>query len=145
MRSKAKLELVLSPCHFTYMRSELKFKFIWWGLCHLTAFLILVVCLIPTSGKTPIYPHLDKFFHFFGHGILAYLYTQIWNPNKLTSLFISLFIYGFLIEILQFLTGWRTFDLYDVLGNSFGALYGIFWGLSLGQGLFVKLEKVIRK
>lgn len=124
------------------MRSELKFKFTWWTICHLTAFAILVVCLIPSSGKVPRFEHLDKFFHFFGHALLAIFYTQVWNRNRLNQLFFILLLYGFIIEVLQFLTGWRTFDLFDVLANSAGTTYGILFSISLGEGFFKFIENL---
>jgi glycopeptide antibiotics resistance protein len=124
------------------MKAELKFKFSWWALCHMVAFAILIVCLIPSSGKIPTYEHLDKFFHFIGHALLAFCYTQLWNKQKLNGLFLTLLFYGFLIEVLQLITGWRTFDLWDVFANGMGTLYGILFAISLGKDFFKTLENL---
>jgi glycopeptide antibiotics resistance protein len=99
-----------------------------------------MVCLIPSSGKVPTYQHLDKFFHFFGYALLAFCYTQLWNKHKLQGLFLILLIYGFFIEVLQLITGWRTFDLWDILANGMGILYGIIFSISLGKDFFKLLE-----
>lgn len=108
----------------------------------MVAFAILIVCLIPSSGRIPTYEHLDKFFHFLGHALLGFCYTQLWNKQKLSGLFLTLLIYGFLIEVLQLITGWRTFDLWDVFANGMGTLYGILFAISLGKDFFKTLESL---
>lgn len=54
------------------------------------------------------------------------LYFSGWAQKKIGLFFIP-FLFGTLIEFLQDYLGWgRTFDLWDILGNTIGILLGCF-------------------
>lgn len=122
------------------MGAELKFKNFWRMWCHLTSLMVLVLCLLPSPGETPKFEYLDKFYHFGAYALLAFQYTQIWNKKRLSDLLTRLVVFGFIIEVLQLLSGYREFDLWDALANGLGALYGIFFGFTLGKGAFKFIE-----
>ena len=94
------------------------FKLCFWGLLVTT----IVVCLIPTSSNQGI-PHLDKIIHFTNYFVLGLLVSKSY-PNKpfFPALWITLFCFSFAIEVLQGLTGYRSFSLLDLLANGAGLL-----------------------
>jgi len=106
------------------------FPAIGWG------FFILILSLIPPgqSQKIPLFkiPHLDKLIHFVFYFIFCWLLIngmraklQRINATVFTSSLLIAIAYGFFIEILQYFTSWRSFEWWDVLANSTGALTAI--------------------
>ncbi|MBK7762443.1 MAG: VanZ family protein [Bacteroidetes bacterium] len=102
----------------------------------LTLFIAIVVtltifigCSLPGSNlpKLTIFEHFDKIIHFlffFSFFIIWKLYYYKTNFNKYIILLISIF-YGIGIEIYQYY--WvigRSFDLYDIITDMFGAIAG---------------------
>ncbi len=92
---------------------------------------LLTVCLINLNNAPKIeISHGDKIFHFLTYCVLTVLwvYTFVLNfnwPKKKSILVagIGAVLFGMLIEVLQgSLTSTRTFDYYDALANSLGAL-----------------------
>ena len=95
-------------------------KVIFWTACFIFGFL----CLIPISYlPSDLFDWWDKAQHVFaffclsGLGILAY-------QKQMGKVAIGLFFYGGLIEILQWLTGWRSGEILDWLADSIGVLLG---------------------
>ena len=95
-------------------------KIVFWIVCFVFGFL----CLTPTaylpSGLFNWWDKAQHVFAFFclsGLGILAYKQT-------IGKIAIGLIIYGGCIEILQWLTGWRSGDLADWLADDIGILLG---------------------
>jgi glycopeptide antibiotics resistance protein len=96
------------------------------------SFFLGIVTLIPTTmiqsggeswlSKIKI-ENGDKVVHAALFFIFAFLlYYSGWTQKKL-GLFLIPFLVGILIEFLQDYLGWgRTFDLWDILGNTIGIL-----------------------
>ncbi|MCO4794615.1 MAG: VanZ family protein [Bacteriovoracaceae bacterium] len=124
------------------MKTNLKFIFFWKVICHLTALIVFIACLYPSSGKVPKYEYLDKILHFSSYALLGFLYSQVWNLQKLTSLFTRLFLFGFLIELLQLVSTTRSYEHLDLLANAAGIFYGIIFGISLGSNFFQLIENL---
>jgi VanZ family protein len=61
--------------------------------------------------------HVFAFFCLCILGVFAY-------QNHIVRVVIGLFFYGGLIEILQWLTGWRSGELWDWLADAFGVFFG---------------------
>ncbi|MEP1488136.1 MAG: VanZ family protein [Algibacter sp.] len=74
--------------------------------------------------------HGDKIFHFLAYCVLTFLWTYTfilkfkWSQKK--AILVAAFgamLYGILIEVLQgSVTTSRSFDYYDALANSLGAI-----------------------
>lgn len=94
--------------------------FSFWGLIITT----LIVCLMPVSNTQGI-PHLDKLIHFSNYLILGILAFKTY-PNKSYFPFLWIVLLGFslMIEILQGLSGYRSFSLLDLLANGLGLAFG---------------------
>ncbi len=95
------------------------------------SFLILVLSLIKTDGMPKIeVKQADKYFH----GIAYFFLTAAWmfafyfqlKYRKVKSylvLLVCIIIFGTIIEVLQMtVTDYRSFDVYDILANSIGAM-----------------------
>jgi VanZ family protein len=94
-------------------------------------FALLTVCLITLRNLPDIgVSHGDKIFHFLAYGMftLLWVYTFIlkfeWHKKKAILFAASgAVLYGILIEVLQgSVTTSRSFDYYDALANSLGAV-----------------------
>ena len=92
---------------------------------------LLTVCLISLKNLPDVgVSHGDKIFHFLAYCVftLLWVYTFIlkfkWTKKKaiLVAVIVAM-LYGILIEVLQgTVTTVRSFDYYDALANSLGAL-----------------------
>lgn len=95
-------------------------KIIFWISCIFFGFL----CLIPTVYlSSALFDWWDKAQHVFAFfclsslGILAY-------QKAVVKVAIGLLLYGALIELLQWLTGWRLGELADWVADGIGILIG---------------------
>ncbi|MBL8514155.1 MAG: VanZ family protein [Betaproteobacteria bacterium] len=90
------------------------------GVCIIVA--IFVLSLMPSP---PGVPGSDKLHHFLAYGGCMFAWAMALARPK--SRFIALLLIcamGVLIEVLQGWTGWRTFDVADMVANTLGALSG---------------------
>lgn len=90
---------------------------------------------------------LDKIAHFLMFYVFAFvmLYDSNKSTTNLLSPTLSFLIavsYGFIIELLQSLTGYRSYDLYDALTDAIGALFGILL-YRFNENLYEKLQGII--
>jgi VanZ family protein len=85
------------------------------------------------SDTLPVFPHIDKVFHFLIYCVFAFLISRALRvlkpespkfPFKITS-FTAAFSYGIIIEIYQFFLPARTMELMDIFSNGLGALAGV--------------------
>ncbi len=70
-----------------------------------------------------LFSYQDKVMHFIAYTILAILYS-LTVKNHLKVLLCALVI-GTSIEILQYFTPYRSFELLDIIADLFGSLLGI--------------------
>ncbi|MCW3127360.1 MAG: hypothetical protein JWO03_3018 [Bacteroidetes bacterium] len=117
------------------MKSYLKYN---WPSILWAAF-ILVICLMPGSNVPKIrIPHFDKVVHVSIYMILGFVTYYGWTRQRqyillhaktVMKVILVLTTYGLLIEVLQgTLTADRSFDLWDALANSVGAVAGTYVG-----------------
>lgn len=69
----------------------------------------------------------DKIYHSLAYFILTLVLFNYFNAiKKKNALVISVtiaIVYGIIVELLQYtLTTWRTFDIYDAIANTLGAI-----------------------
>ena len=86
----------------------------------------LILFLSPVSNTISSLIN-DKVSHAFAYGTLFFLAAKSYK-DKYSSLYIGLlvFILGFIVEIVQSMTGYRSGEFDDVLANVFGiGLVGI--------------------
>jgi VanZ family protein len=96
-------------------------RIIFWSSCFVFGFL----CIIPTvylpSGLFDWWDkaqHIFAFFYLSGLGILGY-------SKSVSKVSLGLLMYGGLIEIIQWITGWRSGDWADWLADGIGILLSV--------------------
>jgi VanZ family protein len=82
---------------------------------------IVVLSLIPTTSQADV-DHGDKLGHFAAYGLLMFLFCQIDARRLAYALGFTLM--GVTLEFLQGMTGYRNFDLLDMLANTIGVALG---------------------
>ena len=69
----------------------------------------------------------DKLGHFAAYGLLLFVFCQIYDQSRTRLVYAAGFIaMGVALEYLQRMTGYRTFDVLDMLANAVGVALG--WG-----------------
>jgi VanZ family protein len=97
------------------------------------ALVILVLSLLPASdtGDFGSIPYLDKVIHIIFYAVLCFLILHDIRSGERqhNSYFSDLFqafsyalVFGILIEMLQWIIPYRSFELMDILANALGAL-----------------------
>jgi VanZ family protein len=89
---------------------------VWWG------------CLTPSPPNIPqLFPHIDKFEHFFAYLVLAAWFAAIYPQRRQRiTILILLIVMGGCIEILQHYPG-RDAEWLDWLADIVGVLLGLTW------------------
>jgi VanZ family protein len=108
--------------------------------------LVLYLSLMPSPPEPLSFPHADKLEHGLAYAALALWFCQIYlrRPTRIIAV-ILLIGMGVAVEFIQRWSGYRYFDVWDMLANSLGVFLG--YGLAhtaLGR-LFVLIESASRK
>jgi len=91
--------------------------------------LVTVLSLMPQPPQPMDFTNSDKLEHLSAYALLMAWFCQIyWTGRRRLGLALALACMGVTVEILQGMTGYRTFDTADMLANSAGVLAG--WALS---------------
>ncbi|MGB0453958.1 MAG: VanZ family protein [Bacteriovoracaceae bacterium] len=85
--------------------------------------LIFYLCLNKPGGQTPSIPHFDKVLHFGIYFVLNFFLFLITRKTKIVFLF-NLFI-GSLIESIQYILPYRSFEVLDLLANTSGNIISL--------------------
>ncbi len=80
-------------------------------------------------------PDGDKYGHLLAYGGTMWWWAQLWRTwRKRLRLAAALTLMGVAIEFVQGATGWRTFDVMDMVANGAGVLAGwVFVATPLGK------------
>ncbi len=97
---------------------------------------VVGVCLMPINQLAlPSFYGLDKIEHFFTYFVLSLYFCQVIRQRFYLHCVGLLVMMGILIECLQILTGYRMFDLWDIVANTLGVAAGYFIGKNYGTVL----------
>ena len=99
--------------------------------------LLVITSLITLNGVPSLGSTFDdKIYHVVAYTILALLWGFYFKPLK--TKYISLLVFfatvllGFILELLQYLVNSnRTYDTYDLIANTIGAIFGTFIAIKL--------------
>ena len=107
--------------------STLHYRKIWLLLGTVYIIIIFLASLTKVPETQIELGHTDKLVHFALYFILVGWFIQLYEKNS-SRLFILLFaiLLGLLIEFLQGMTSYRSFDYLDEVANSIGALCAFF-------------------
>ena len=116
---------------------------LWWFLGLLGLSLIMVGSLMPSEPGPEWIPHLDKALHFTGYLMATYYFQQLTRNQKVTLIFIFIFSYSGLIEIIQGQLPSREMSLLDLVANGIGCLAGTFLSLKVFKELLLKIDQTL--
>ena len=103
---------------------------------------VTVLSLIPL--EVDLEEGRDKLAHFTAYGSLAFWFTvMVRGRGRQLGVALAFAAMGVAIEYLQRMTGYRTFDIGDMVANAIGAALG--WGLAQTplRNLLARLEDLI--
>ena len=101
---------------------ELKYKQLWLIVGYSLVAYVLYSSLTP-SPITMDVRYFDKYAHTFGYFVLMGWFMQIYHERKSVYLCAAFFIVlGISLEFVQGMTGYRFYDVYDMLANASGVL-----------------------
>ncbi len=103
---------------------KLKLQKLWLLIGLIYIVVIFYLCLRRSTGTTPSFAHLDKIIHFSAYFIMMSYFAQILKKSSYKKAFIAFLLMGVLIEFLQLMTGYRSFELLDMVANTSGLLMG---------------------
>jgi len=125
--------------------SPLRWRALWvamgWG----------IVAGIVWLSLTPSPPKLDitmgdKAGHFVGYGTLMLWFCQLYGSRQARLAYAAGFAaMGVALEFLQGATGYRNFELLDMLANALGVVLGWSAARLLGSGMLARVEAVFAR
>jgi VanZ family protein len=92
---------------------------------------IVWLSLTPSPPQVEV-AHSDKIGHFAAYGLLMFWFSWLY-PGKRTRVAyaVALTAMGIGLEFLQGHLGYRTYDVFDMLANSIGVLFG--WAAAIAR------------
>ena len=102
---------------------HLKYLNLWIGIGTVIIVSIWFVSLMPNPPKGPdtTLP-MDKIVHFIMYFTVTLWHCQITKPDRHFHLFVIFLVMGALIEGIQQISGYRSFEMGDILANGIGTL-----------------------
>lgn len=110
-----------------------------------------IVAAIVWLSLTPSPPKLDvtlgdKLGHFAAYGTLMFWFCQLYQRRRTRVAYAAAFAaMGIALEFIQGATGYRSFEIFDMVANTLGVLLG--WGLAAlnGADLMQRIERLAAK
>lgn len=102
---------------------KIRFGMLWWGLGLLGAALVVAGSLMPPGDGRPLIH--DKLAHFLAYGWLMFWFGQMTAGWRVAGVGIVLAFMGVVLEFAQRATGYRVFDIHDMIANGLGVACGI--------------------
>lgn len=122
------------------MSRSFKYHRLWLliGVCVLTS--IIYLSLTSTPPKMP--SGYDKVNHLIAYAVLTGWFGQLYvSKGQLLLCVVSFICLGILLEILQGMSGYRTFDYMDMIANSIGVLIGLWLTRTWFAGFLLAVER----
>lgn len=108
----------------TMERQPLRYFSLWLTIAWLLVAVVLYSSLTSSPIQTPNIEYGDKIGHFFAYFTLVFWFCQLYKNRSHILLFVLFVTMGVVIELIQGQTGYRTFEVADMLANSLGAVMG---------------------
>ena len=120
----------------------LQYRRVWLASGWLLVVLVVCLSLMPHPPEPLSFKNADKLEHVFSYAMLALWFCQLYRSVKLrAAVVIALVGSGVALEFVQGWTGYRMFDVLDMLANSVGVMLGWLLVLTPLGNLFVYIEK----
>jgi VanZ family protein len=120
------------------MRS-LRLKPLWLLIGYLLVGAVVVVSLMPAPPG--MHSLNDKLLHLLAYLGLALWFGAIYPRERFARLGLCLVTLGVVIECLQFSTGYRSFELADMLADTLGTLAGLLLAATPLGGMLLLIER----
>jgi len=123
----------------------LKYRRIWLSAGWLLVVLVVYFSLAPHPPEPLSFDNADKLEHLLAYALLSLWLNQLYSSALSRSLVVvALVALGVGLEYVQGWTGYRMFDVLDMLANSVGVLTGWLLALTPLGGLFIYFERRLR-
>jgi glycopeptide antibiotics resistance protein len=125
---------------------DFKFSRLWLTAGWLLILLVVFFSLSPKPPEVIEFEQGDKFGR-----LVAYLSLMLWFANiypgrkQRISLSLAFFAMGAILEFLQGLSGYRTFQYSDIVANSMGILFGWLLAKTWSGTFLAKLDKLLQR
>jgi VanZ family protein len=104
---------------------------------------VVYLSLAPLPADVDV-PHGDKFGHVLAYAVLMFWFVQIYRrPRLRVALAFGFVTLGVMLEVLQGMSGYRTFDIQDVAANIAGLALGWLAGPPRTGNLFSRIESLV--
>jgi VanZ family protein len=124
----------------------LKHRPLWLAGGWLLVGLVVYLSLTPHPPEPLSFPNADKLEHGFAYGSLALWFCQIYLLARSRMIALaSLIGFGIALEFVQGWTGYRHFDVWDMVANSIGVMLGFLLALTPFGRLFILIEAALRQ
>lgn len=118
-----------------------RYPWLWHGLGWLLVAALTTLSLIHAPTQMAEIRFGDKIGHISAYTLLMLWFAQLYQGRARIAYALGFISMGVGLEYLQGMTGYRSFDVFDMLANSLGVLLGLTLAQSkLGRGLWF-LEK----
>jgi len=102
---------------------------------------VIFISLTPNPPEPVRFWNADKLEHALAYGLLMLWFAQIFLRHTSRSLTAGLLILlGVSLEILQSFTGYRFFEVADMIANTTGVLLGWVWSRTGAGRIYAALE-----
>ncbi|MDD2720158.1 MAG: VanZ family protein [Gallionella sp.] len=121
---------------------RLRYHTVWLTGGWLLVVLVVTLSLMPHPPEPLAFAHADKLEHAASYATLSYWFCQLYRSAQLRVMALLVAL-GVLLEVLQGFTGYRFYDVLDMLANSSGVLLGwLIVRTPLGR-LFAEFERLL--
>ena len=104
----------------------MKLKNLWLIIGSALILLVIVVSLIPDPPNPGDFKGSDKIGHFSAYAFMMLWFAQIYVRNRIRgAIGLAFIILGIVLECLQGLSGYRTFEYADMGANTSGVLFAL--------------------
>ena len=129
---------------FLKMR-QLQLPKLWGSILLAYLAVVAILCLIRLYGPPSDIPYLDKIQHFIAYTIMGLMLGSLLERGQILKGALTCFTYSFIIECLQGLTTYRSFEFYDLVVNLLGALFGCSLAQTLLAGFVPFIDRLLKK
>ena len=126
--------------------NDYKFSRLWLTVGWVLILLVVFFSLSPEPPEVIEFEQGDKFGH-----LVAYLSLMLWfaniypGRNQQISLSLAFFAMGAVLEFIQGLSGYRTFQYTDMVANGLGISLGWFLAKTWLGTFLVKLDRLLER
>lgn len=123
----------------------LRYRSAWLAIGWLLVGLVVYLSLTPHPPEPLSFPHADKLEHGFAYASLALWFCQIYLQVRQRAVVIAALVtLGITLEFLQGYSGYRIFEIADMVANSCGVLLGFLLVRTRMGRWFVSIETALR-